>query len=277
MPEGEEDISWSWIKEALPSMQLTKVLHTLWHPVIFNHPVSSQEIFRLVMFLARPSQCKLTSLDVFDDDIPQVSKYEAYYSLTRRKQTLSRLARGCRKTWQWSRLWWGEGEGNMTTSTLRILPAVSMSELCCQIFFYFEKHDCNILNVHLFWNRYPDNGGYSQLKYSQLKIYFSQTVDPWLVSFEYFFTECQKQWQWFVIKFFKSFITEEYISTLKTHKSWILKWSWQVDMGKSFITEEDISPPQELLPHWLSSVPLKILLVLLKNIPIIFFTKYVKI
>ena len=139
------------------------------------------------MILARPSQCKLTSLDVFDDDIPQVSKYEACYSLTRRKQTLSRLARGCRKTWQWSRLWWGEGEGNMTTSTLRILPAVSMSELCCQNFFYFEKHDCNILNVHLFWNRYPDNGGYSQLKYSQLKIYFSQTVDPWLVSFEYFF------------------------------------------------------------------------------------------
>jgi len=57
MPEeGEEDISWPWIKEALPSIPLTK------------------DIFELSMILATHSQCNLASLDVFEDDIPQVHK-----------------------------------------------------------------------------------------------------------------------------------------------------------------------------------------------------------
>ena len=34
MPDGEEDLSWPWIKEALPPIQLTKVLPRLTHHVV---------------------------------------------------------------------------------------------------------------------------------------------------------------------------------------------------------------------------------------------------
>ena len=83
MPEGEEDLSWPWIKEALPPIQLTKVLFSFaflapfcpfaFGSFLFDGPV--QDIFELSMILATHSQCNLASLDVFEDDIPQVPPY----------------------------------------------------------------------------------------------------------------------------------------------------------------------------------------------------------
>jgi len=52
MPEGEDDMSWHQIKEALPPMELTK------------------QIYRLTNTLSTPmqTQCNLLSLDVFRDE-----------------------------------------------------------------------------------------------------------------------------------------------------------------------------------------------------------------
>ena len=72
MPEGEEDLSWPWIKEALPPIQLTKVLPIM---AFYDPPLrcfTMQDIFELSMILATHSQCNLASLDVFEDDIPEV-------------------------------------------------------------------------------------------------------------------------------------------------------------------------------------------------------------
>ena len=85
--ESEEDLSWPWIKEALPPIQLTKVLDiffAIWHLfaqtflgwAFFNIPV--QDIFELSMILATHSQCNLASLDVFEDDIPEVPQYNLH-------------------------------------------------------------------------------------------------------------------------------------------------------------------------------------------------------
>ena len=73
MPEGEEDLSWPWIKEALPPIQLTKVLPIM---TFYDPPLrcfTMQDIFELSMILATHSQCNLASLDVFEDDIPEVT------------------------------------------------------------------------------------------------------------------------------------------------------------------------------------------------------------
>ena len=81
MPEGEEELAWPWIKEALPPIQLTKVLFTpllFWYPLALASAlfdVRVQDIFELSMILATHSQCNLASLDVFEDDIPQVPQY----------------------------------------------------------------------------------------------------------------------------------------------------------------------------------------------------------
>ena len=52
------------------------------HPgllTLFAHPwiapISAQQTYEFAMILSNPSLCKLSSLDVFKDDIPQVPKY----------------------------------------------------------------------------------------------------------------------------------------------------------------------------------------------------------
>ena len=105
MPDGEEDISWSWITEALPSMKLTEVLYApVFMQSYLDYPASVfllQKMFDLAMILATPSQCNLTSLNVFEENIPQVSKHEAIHFLNKGYSLLnsfSRFTKDCRKT-----------------------------------------------------------------------------------------------------------------------------------------------------------------------------------
>ena len=63
MPDYEEDVTWEWIKEALPSLAETVALYDL------------------VNILAKPSLCTLTKLESPDplyEDIHRVFKNELY-------------------------------------------------------------------------------------------------------------------------------------------------------------------------------------------------------
>ena len=74
MPEGEEDLSWSWIKESLPSLELGKqVLHQLL--LLSTSSLSllwNTQVFQLSMTLATHSLCTLSSLDTFTKELPEV-------------------------------------------------------------------------------------------------------------------------------------------------------------------------------------------------------------
>ena len=91
MPDGDEDISWPWIKESLPSINLTKVGILFFSPFYPLYPYRTghfalfgtafwdepvQDIYQIVEILSTPmqSQCNLLSLDIFKDDIPKVPK-----------------------------------------------------------------------------------------------------------------------------------------------------------------------------------------------------------
>ena len=85
---GIKDISWAWIKTALPKMELTKVVacspffHTMLCSVLHLFPPSPplspsvsncmQFIYQYAMIVGRPPGCNLASLVVFKDDIPKV-------------------------------------------------------------------------------------------------------------------------------------------------------------------------------------------------------------
>jgi len=56
MPDGEEDLTWEWIKTALPTMERTKKVHSLF------------------MLLTKQSFCTLSSLDVFKDEYPAIQQ-----------------------------------------------------------------------------------------------------------------------------------------------------------------------------------------------------------
>ena len=83
MADGDEDISWPWIKEALPPISLTKVLILFFSPTFYGHFAlfgtafcneAMQDIYQLVEILSTPmqSQCNLLSLDTFKLEIPKV-------------------------------------------------------------------------------------------------------------------------------------------------------------------------------------------------------------
>ena len=79
MPEGEEDISWSWIKESLPPLDLGKqVLHRLQliflSPLLHSSLLRSTQVFQLSMTLATHSLCTLSSLNTFAEELPEVQK-----------------------------------------------------------------------------------------------------------------------------------------------------------------------------------------------------------
>ena len=65
-----------------------------------------QDIFELSMILATHSQCNLISLDVFEDDIPEVP-YIRQITFSRQYHVLHlhRFMKGYKKTWQPSHPW----------------------------------------------------------------------------------------------------------------------------------------------------------------------------
>ena len=88
MPDEAKEITWSWIKEALPSPELSKVTlfsfsphyppylpHRSDYSLLFFTEPYVQEIYQLTNTLSTPmqKQCNLMSLPrVFQDKIPQV-------------------------------------------------------------------------------------------------------------------------------------------------------------------------------------------------------------
>lgn len=54
MPDGEDDISWAWIKEALPKLPLV------------------EDMFTLSNLLSTHSLCSLSKLDEFSSDLPNI-------------------------------------------------------------------------------------------------------------------------------------------------------------------------------------------------------------
>ena len=65
-----------------------------------------QDIFELSMILATRSQCNLASLDVFEDDIPEVTNIrQITFSRQYHILHLHRFMKGYKKTWQPSHPW----------------------------------------------------------------------------------------------------------------------------------------------------------------------------
>ena len=143
MPEGEEELSWPWIKEALPPIQLTKVylpFLAFWDPLPFG------TLFWLfLMALCRtslssqwswpptPSAILLlwTSLKTTYQRCHNIGQM-IFFNIGRSRQYhichLYRFMKGYRMTWQPSRLWWREEEGNTTTLTQKMLLAALIFE-----------------------------------------------------------------------------------------------------------------------------------------------------
>ena len=167
MPEGTEEISWPWIKEALPKMPLTQVF---WH--LFSTLGSllflRSWLMRLQCFCPlRPCASFLlwTSSKTTFHRCPNINKvtftnsynlpclsvcsflatiiwgwlwsmrinfiwrfFSGHFLSIKDKAIQHRSTEGCRKPWRRSRLWWRIEEANTITSTQKMLLAASITK-----------------------------------------------------------------------------------------------------------------------------------------------------